>query len=63
MSSQILFANLITPRAKPVNNIPLFAQLDRKNVDGFITKIEDIAQTSWGIEKSRTAKTSNQNEN
>ena len=26
------------------------------NVDKFITKIEDIAQASWGIEKSRTAK-------
>lgn len=25
------------------------------NVDKFITKIEDIAQTAWGIEKSRTA--------
>jgi hypothetical protein len=25
------------------------------NVDKFITKIEDIAQASWGIEKSRTA--------
>ncbi len=26
------------------------------NVDKFITKIEDIAQTTWGIEKSRTTK-------
>lgn len=26
------------------------------NVDKFITKIEDIAQATWGIEKSRTAK-------
>ena len=26
------------------------------NVDKFISKIEDIAQASWGIEKSRTAK-------
>jgi hypothetical protein len=25
------------------------------NVDKFITKIEDIAQATWGIEKSRTA--------
>lgn len=26
------------------------------NVDKFIAKIEDIAQATWGIEKSRTAK-------
>ena len=26
------------------------------NVDKFITKIEDVAQATWGIEKSRTAK-------
>ena len=26
------------------------------NVDKFITKIEDIAQASWGIEKSRTSR-------
>lgn len=26
------------------------------NVDKFITKVEDIAQATWGIEKSRTAK-------
>ena len=26
------------------------------NVDKFIAKVEDIAQASWGIEKSRTAK-------
>ncbi len=26
------------------------------NVDKFISKIEDIAQATWGIEKSRTAK-------
>jgi len=25
-------------------------------VDKFITKIEDVAQATWGIEKSRTAK-------
>jgi hypothetical protein len=28
------------------------------NVDKFITKIEDVAQATWGIEKSRTAKES-----
>ncbi|MCK4824986.1 hypothetical protein KA005_55060 [bacterium] len=28
------------------------------NVDKFIEKIEDIAQASWGIEKSRTSKES-----
>jgi len=28
------------------------------NVDKFIEKIEDIAQATWGIEKSRTAKDS-----
>lgn len=28
------------------------------NVDKFIAKIEDIAQASWGIEKSRTVKES-----
>ncbi|MDI6766222.1 MAG: hypothetical protein QME52_05305 [Bacteroidota bacterium] len=28
------------------------------NVDKFITKIEDIAQATWGIEKSRTARDS-----
>lgn len=27
------------------------------NVDKFVSKIEDIAQATWGIEKSRTAKT------
>ena len=26
------------------------------NVDKFISKIEDVAQATWGIEKSRTAK-------
>jgi hypothetical protein len=26
------------------------------NVDKFLTKIEEVAQTTWGIEKSRTAK-------
>jgi hypothetical protein len=26
------------------------------NVDKFVSKIEDIAQATWGIEKSRTAK-------
>jgi len=26
------------------------------NVDKFVTKIEDLAQTTWGIEKSRTSK-------
>ena len=26
------------------------------NVDKFISKIEDIAQATWGIEKSRTTK-------
>lgn len=29
------------------------------NVDKFISKIEDIAQATWGIEKSRTAKGNN----
>lgn len=29
------------------------------NVDKFITKVEDIAQATWGIEKSRTAKIEN----
>lgn len=33
------------------------------NVDGFITKVEDIAETSWGIKKSRAAKQRNQNKN
>ena len=28
------------------------------NVDKFISKIEDVAQATWGIEKSRTAKDS-----
>jgi len=35
-----------------------FAFIAGLNVDKFITKIEDIAQTTWGIEKSRTAKES-----
>jgi hypothetical protein len=26
------------------------------NVDNFLTKIEDVAQTTWGIEKSRAAR-------
>lgn len=29
------------------------------NVDKFLTKIEDIAQSTWGIEKSRTSKKDN----
>lgn len=33
------------------------------NVDKFITKIEDIAQATWGIEKSRTAKGNDKNGN
>jgi hypothetical protein len=33
------------------------------NVDKFITKIEDIAQATWGIEKSRTAKGDDKNGN
>jgi hypothetical protein len=33
------------------------------NVDKFITKIEDIAQATWGIEKSRTAKGDDNNGN
>jgi len=33
------------------------------NVDKFITKIEDIAQATWGIEKSRTAKGEDPNGN
>ena len=32
------------------------------NVDKFISKIEDIAQAAWGIEKSRAAKEKNPNE-
>lgn len=32
------------------------------NVDKFITKIEDIAQATWGIEKSRTANDSSKGE-
>lgn len=31
------------------------------NVDKFIEKIEDIAQVTWGIKKSRTASRGNQN--
>ena len=34
------------------------AFIAKLNVDKFIVKIEDIAQASWGIEKSRTAKES-----
>lgn len=33
------------------------------NVDKFITKVEDIAQATWGIEKSRTAKGEKSNGN
>jgi len=33
------------------------------NVDKFITKIEDIAQATWGIEKSRTARSQDTNGN
>jgi len=32
------------------------------NVDKFITKIEDIAQATWGIKKSRTASDSSRDE-
>jgi len=32
------------------------------NVDRFIEKIEDIAQTTWGIKKSRTSAKDNENE-
>jgi hypothetical protein len=30
------------------------------NVDKFITKVEEVAQATWGIEKSRTAKEAGQ---
>lgn len=33
-----------------------FAFIAGLNVDRFLSKIEDIAQVTWGIEKSRTAK-------
>lgn len=33
------------------------------NVDKFIAKIEDIAQATWGIEKSRTSKQGDDNGN
>jgi len=32
------------------------------NVDKFVSKIEDIAQAVWGIEKSRASKTGNEGE-
>ena len=32
------------------------------NVDKFIAKIEDVAQAVWGIEKSRAAKNTSQQE-
>ena len=31
------------------------------NVDKFVSKVEDIAQATWGIERSRTAKGENDN--
>ena len=33
-----------------------FAFIAGMNVDKFISKIEDLAQATWGIEKSRTSK-------
>ena len=35
-----------------------FAFVAGLNVDKFVSKVEDIAQATWGIEKSRTAKSS-----
>lgn len=34
-----------------------FAFIAGLNVDKFVGKVEEIAQASWGIEKSRTART------
>lgn len=31
------------------------------NVDKFVSKVEDIAQATWGIERSRTAKSADDN--
>ena len=36
-----------------------FAIIAGMNVDNFIKKIEDIAETTWGISKSRTSKENN----
>lgn len=40
-----------------------FAFIAGLNVDKFITKIEDLAKATWGIEKSRTTSTEPENSN
>jgi len=39
-----------------------FAFISGLNVDKFIAKVEDLAKATWGVEKSRTSSTSEDNE-
>jgi H+/Cl- antiporter ClcA len=61
ISFLFLKAGLILLEAQPKTHATdlgfmAFAFIAGLNVDKFITKIEDVAQAAWGIEKSRTAK-------
>jgi len=61
-----LKAGLIMLEAKQIESpsnfaFYAFAFAAGLNVDKFIEKIEDIAQVTWGIKKSRTASKDNQN--
>ncbi len=61
VSYLFLKAGLLVLEAKKetdATNLGFFALafIAGMNVDKFISKIEDLAQATWGIEKSRTAK-------
>jgi hypothetical protein len=66
VSCLFLKAGLIVLEAKQVNtasNLVFYALafIAGLNVDRFIEKIEDIAQTTWGIKKSRTSDKDSEN--
>ena len=66
ISCLFLRAGLIVLEARQSNsptNLAFYALafIAGLNVDRFIERVEDIAQTTWGIKKSRTATKDNQN--
>lgn len=61
VSFLFLKAGLLVLEARQTNDASdlgflALAFISGLNVDKFISKVEDIAQATWGIEKSRTAK-------
>jgi len=64
ISLLFLKAGLIVLEADPKTNTTYFtfyalSFIAGLNVDNFIKKLEDIAQVTWGIKKSRTSKEDN----